>query len=261
MNVVLIGNTDIAELALWAFTLFFIGLILYLRREDQREGYPLESDTTGQPHQRGFLFYPTDKAFIMPHGHGVVVKPGKRGFEKPNPGMRRLSPYSGAPSEPTGNPLIDGVGPAAWAERAHVPDLTMEGHPKIVPIDQSHGFRIAKDDRDPRGMPVFGCDDVMVGVVSNVWVDQSDRLIRYLEVRLVGDAGAAGRTVLAPMFMSQVNRRRGTVKVDAITAAQFADVPAIESDRQITLYEEERVQAYYGGGYLYAKRSRIEPFL
>jgi len=34
---------DFAQLALYAFWLFFAGLIYYLRREDKREGYPLES--------------------------------------------------------------------------------------------------------------------------------------------------------------------------------------------------------------------------
>lgn len=34
---------DGAQIALYAFWLFFAGLIIYLRREDKREGYPLES--------------------------------------------------------------------------------------------------------------------------------------------------------------------------------------------------------------------------
>jgi photosynthetic reaction center H subunit len=35
------GYVDVAQLALYAFWAFFFGLILYLRREDRREGYPL----------------------------------------------------------------------------------------------------------------------------------------------------------------------------------------------------------------------------
>jgi photosynthetic reaction center H subunit len=35
---------DFAQLVLYAFWIFFAGLVLYLRREDKREGYPLESD-------------------------------------------------------------------------------------------------------------------------------------------------------------------------------------------------------------------------
>jgi photosynthetic reaction center H subunit len=34
---------DGATIALYAFWLFFAGLIIYLRREDKREGYPLDS--------------------------------------------------------------------------------------------------------------------------------------------------------------------------------------------------------------------------
>ncbi len=44
-----IGNLDVAQLVLYAFWFFFAGLIFYLRREDRREGYPLESEG-----QRGF---------------------------------------------------------------------------------------------------------------------------------------------------------------------------------------------------------------
>ncbi|HEY5309302.1 MAG TPA: photosynthetic reaction center subunit H, partial [Casimicrobiaceae bacterium] len=38
---------DVAQIALYAFWIFFAGLIFYLRREDKREGYPLESDRSG----------------------------------------------------------------------------------------------------------------------------------------------------------------------------------------------------------------------
>lgn len=34
---------DGAQIALYAFWIFFAGLIIYLRREDKREGYPLDS--------------------------------------------------------------------------------------------------------------------------------------------------------------------------------------------------------------------------
>ena len=35
---------DVAQIVLYVFWFFFAGLIWYLRREDKREGYPLESD-------------------------------------------------------------------------------------------------------------------------------------------------------------------------------------------------------------------------
>ena len=37
------GYVDVAQLVLYAFWIFFFGLIIYLRREDKREGYPLGS--------------------------------------------------------------------------------------------------------------------------------------------------------------------------------------------------------------------------
>ena len=37
---------DGAQITLYAFWAFFLGLVYYLRREDKREGYPLESDRT-----------------------------------------------------------------------------------------------------------------------------------------------------------------------------------------------------------------------
>ena len=39
---------DVALLVFYAFVLFFICLVFYLRREDRREGYPLEDDATGR---------------------------------------------------------------------------------------------------------------------------------------------------------------------------------------------------------------------
>ena len=40
----LIGNIDVALIVLYAFWIFFAALIFYLRREDKREGYPLEAE-------------------------------------------------------------------------------------------------------------------------------------------------------------------------------------------------------------------------
>ena len=45
----------------------------------------------------------------------------------------------------------------------------------------------------------------------------------------------------------------------AILGAQFADVPAHAKPDTVTLREEDRIAAYYGGGTLYAEASRREP--
>jgi photosynthetic reaction center H subunit len=254
MTVMLFGNVDWAMLALWAFLLFFIALVFYLHRESYREGYPLEDEISGKYDGRSPLLFIRKKTFKLPFGRGTVTVPDASNREPVEIAARRSDRSPGSPYVPTGNPLVDGVGPASYANRAKLPDLDYEGHPRIVPIGAS-GLWIEGRDPDPRGMTVTGVDDAVAGKVTDIWVDKADRLIRYLAV----DTGK--RTVLAPMFMAKVNRRTNTVKIDAINAAQFADAPAIEKADTITLYEEERVSAYFGGGYLYATRARQEPVL
>ena len=61
MRGALTSYIDVAQIVLYAFFVFFAGLIWYLRREDRREGYPLESEAEGWPRDRGFLFIPPAK--------------------------------------------------------------------------------------------------------------------------------------------------------------------------------------------------------
>ncbi len=257
MHPTLTPHLDVALVVLNAFFLFFVGLVFYLRREDRREGYPLEDDLSGRVQTPGGPLYtaPT-KSFRLPFGHGTVTAPtgGRDPFRI---AARKTERFHGAPLVPTGDPLVDGIGPAAWAERADRPDLDMDGHPRIVPIDQA-AIAVARRDPDPRGMTVVGMDGVVAGTVSDLWVDKADRLIRYLQVALVGEAG---RQVLVPMPMLKIDRRRRRVVVDAVRASQFANAPGIAATDRITLYEEERIVGYFGGGYLYATRARQEPWL
>ena len=254
MSPIVSGSIDVAQLVLVAFTLFFIGLIFYLRREDRREGYPLEDDATGRIDSAGGILHTgSAKTFNLPFGRGTVTAPTK-GREPVNIAARRIARFPGAPLVPTGNPLVDGIGPAAFAERAQHPDLDMEGHPRIVPLRSQPDFFFAARDPNPIGMTMLGSDGRDAGTVSDAWIDKADRLIRYLEV------SSGGRTVLVPMTMTTIDRRRRIVKTDSIAAAQFADAPGASGDT-ITLYEEERVVAYFGGGYLYSSPARSEPWL
>jgi photosynthetic reaction center H subunit len=151
--------------------------------------------------------------------------------------------------------LADGIGPAAWADRAKRPDLDMEGHPRIVPLGNAIGYSVAREDSDLSGWPVIGADGAVAGHVNALWIDTADRLVRYLQLQ------SEGGPLLAPMMMAKVDRRGRRIVIDALNAGQFAGVPRLEANDQITLYEEERVQAYFGGGYLYANAARQEPFL
>jgi photosynthetic reaction center H subunit len=104
-------------------------------------------------------------------------------------------------------------------------------------------------------MSVIAADGVIAGTVTDLWVDRAEHVIRYLEI----DTGS--KKILAPMAMSKVKGRLGQVEIDAINAADFAGVPTPETAGQVTFYEEERIVAYFGGGYLYANRERQEPLI
>jgi photosynthetic reaction center H subunit len=171
-------------------------------------------------------------------------------------------PYIGSPLVPTGDPMVDGVGAAAWAMRAEVPDRTAHGEAKIVPLRLAPGFYIEPRDPDPRGLPVKAVDGRVAGTIVDLWVDRSEPQVRYYEVQLA----AVERRVLLPAALVQWPNfgwfgRMDHVKVKAITSDQFTRVPGIARDDQITLREEDRVMAYYAGGHLYARASRSEPLL
>lgn len=248
---------DVAQITLYAFWLFFAGLIFYLRREDKREGYPLISDRSDQVVVQGLPEVPAPKSFILPHG-GVTLAPREEPIREfaAVPGAA----WPGAPIVPTGNPMVDGIGPAAWAWRSDEPDLAFDdGQPKIVPLRAAADFFLAWEDPDPRGMLVLGADGEIAGTVVDVWVDRSEVVIRYLEMSLSGVAGSGN--VLVPMNFVDISRKAGQIRVGAILAAQFAQVPRLARPDVISLLEEDKVCAYYGGGTLFATPQRAEPLL
>lgn len=251
------GYIDVAQVVLYAFWVFFFGLIFYLRREDKREGYPLVADRLENAPILNFPPIPSPKTFLLPHG-GTAKAPSGR-VDPADIKAVPVAGWPGAPLVPTGNGLLDGVGPGSSALRAETPDLTIEGHPRIVPLRADPKFSVAAADPDPRGMNVVGADRLVAGRVTDVWVDRSECIIRYLEIAL--SAGSEAGTVLLPMNFAIVDRRRRVVNVDALLAGQFAGVPGITSPDNITRREEDRVMAYYGGGTLYATLGRAEPLL
>lgn len=155
----------------------------------------------------------------------------------------------------------------AWVRRPgrtarNIPDLTFDGRPRIVPIAQSHELVVAPNDPQLIGWTVIAADKQVAGTVSDIWVDQAEHLIRYLEVTTT-----SGKKVLAPMMVAVVQTKGffgdkpELVEIDAITAAQFEGVPTLEAPGIITRYEEDRIQAYFGGGYMYATPERSEAWI
>ena len=103
----IVGTFDVTEMVFLAFMLFFIALVFYLRREDRREGYPLEDEVTGRVDTAGgALLAATPKTFHMPFGRGTVTTP-THGREKVDIAGARTFRSPGAPYYPTGNPLYE----------------------------------------------------------------------------------------------------------------------------------------------------------
>lgn len=247
------GYIDVAQIALYVFWLFFAGLVFYLRREDKREGYPLVTERAGV-RLDGFPRPPAPKTYLLPHG-GTVTAPR---VDPPQPSFDAvpLAGWPGAPLQPIGNAMLAGTGPAAYALRAEVPDLTETGETRIVPLRLIPDHYLDEESPDPRGMTAVGADGVAGGLVTDVWIDRVELVVRYFEVAL-----SAGPSVLLSAPMARIDTAANAVRVQSILGAQFADVPLLANPDQVTLREEDQVQAYYGGGQLYATASRLEPLL
>ena len=248
---------DVAQVTLYVFWLFFACLVFYLRREDKREGYPLDSTALGGGVVHGFPRMPESKSYLLSSGH-IATLPNHKN-DRPVVAAAPVARWPGAPLEPTGNPMLDGVGPGSYADREDVPELNIDKVPCVVPLRVAEGTYLETRDPDPRGMTVLGADSEVGGVVTDVWVDRAEALIRYLEVEVTAAAGP--KRVLLPMTFALVDQRRGRVTVNAILGSQFADVPATASPSQVTKREEDRIVGYFGGGMLYATPARQEPLL
>ena len=245
---------DVAQLALYLFWLFFFSLVWYLHRENKREGYPLMDSHNPKYRPQGFPAVPSPKTFILPHGQGTRMAPRQDGDAQYELKAEQINPAPGFPLHPTGNPMLDGVGPAAYAIRPEKPDLTHEGEPRIVPLRVATDWHVDSNDPDPRGHSVYGVDDEVGGTVTDLWVDRAEPFVRYLEIN------ASGRRVLMPMTMARV-RGNGDVFVKSVCGKHFAEAPSTADPDMITLQEEDKVAAYFGGGTLYALAERTEPLL
>ena len=259
----ILGYIDVAQIVLYAFWIFFAGLIWYLQAESRREGYPLENDVTGEYTKDAWLQLPSAKTFKLPHDMGDRTYPNAENRDTRPIKARRAGHYPGSPLIPTGdNPMLDCVGPASWAERPDHPDLTPHGTAKIVPLRVATEFKVAEGDKNPIGMDVVSADGETVGQISDAWVDQTESYLRYLEVKF------GSNTRLIPIHFANQRRvgqgfKPATAEyyVHNLKAGQFAKIPKTASPDQITMLEEEKIMGYFGGGGLYADPQRAEPKL
>ncbi len=280
-----LANIDLVEILFTLFWVFFVGLVYYLQREMKREGYPLVSDRSKNITVQGFPAIPPPKKYRLEDGR-TVLSPRP---EAPDEAFsaRPVALYPGAPLDPTGDPLLARVGPGAWAERPDIPELTLEGAPRIVPMRSNPGLYVDRGDPDPRGMTVVAADGEPVGTVSDLWIDLAEPQIYFLEVEtggkavrktageapaavagglaegaVVGTAAeAAGDSLMIPFGFADIDKRGWKIRVDALYAHQFANVPRLRSPDRITLLEEDKIAGYFGGGLLFADEKRVEPFI
>lgn len=246
---------DVAQLVLYMFWIFFAGLIYYLVRENRREGYPLVSDIGPR---EGWIPVPTPKTYLMPDGSTRQAPSASSGEERPA-SIDRLAGHDGSAYEPVGEALGAGVGPGSWNPRPDHADLDHEGAPKIRPLSQLPDYGVSGRDPDPRGQTLYDGRGEPAGTVVDLWLDAAEMNFRYLEAEVTAADGAPVR-VLVPMTFARV-KGDGSVHVHALMANQFAGVPRPRTPGQVTLLEEEKITAYYGGGLLYADPGRTEPLI
>lgn len=250
------GNFDLASAAIWMFWIFFALLVYYLQTENMREGYPLENDGGGASPNQGPFPVPKDKTFHLPHGRGDLTVPSGQRGDRADLALEATSRAAGSPFVPTGDPMVDGVGPASWAPRRDLPELDAHGHAKIKPLSQLPDFAVSAG-LDPRGKAVVAGDGEVIGRIIDIWVDVPEQMVRFLTIDL--NPEGTGQTRMIPINFCKITSDRVTVR--SIYSTQFAGVPGIAKKGEVTLLEEEKIMAYYGGGTLYADPARSEPKL
>ena len=242
------SHLDAVQILVAVFFLFFAGLVYVLRQEDKREGYPMVDISPRGVTLEGFPPMPAPKTYNLleggteqtPHYYAASAMRGVPAFGFP-----------GAPLEPVGDPMLAELGPGAYPMRSDLPMMS-DGELQTLPLRHAHGWRVSSEDPDPRGMPVMDVRYVTVGRVVELWVDRSVKILRYLEVEL-SLPEALGERVLLPIYYADVRGGRDKmVRVRAIRAHQFANVPRLASPDQITAREEDRVSAYYASGFIFS---------
>ena len=63
------------------------------------------------------------------------------------------------------------------------------------------------------------------------------------------------------MTLSTINRSRQSVEVTCVLAEQFQQAPSTRSSDQITLLEEDKIQAFFGSGYLFSRARNRNPLI
>ena len=238
---------DLVEVLLVAFTLFFFALVLYLQRESKREGYPLEEEIPTLGHGIvGFPNAPPPKTYNLMDG-GTTILPQE--YERRELKARPRAFHSGAALYPIGDPLLAGIGPGSYTLRRDEPWKVLDGSNAVEPLRVATDYICRDLDMDPRGRRMLGLDFAEAGTCVDIWVDKDSKILRYLEVELNGGAGRR----LVPSFYAVIRRNTTYVQIDCITGAQFVKAPALRQPTVLTAREEDFINGFFAGGYIYSE--------
>ena len=236
------GYIDVAQIVLYAFWLFFAGLIFYLRQEDRREGYPLESEG-----RQGFRVAtssssPRPRPSSSRDGRKVQV-PRIQPDARPINALK-TEPWPGAPLTPSA---------IRWSPH-RTRQLRRAGGRDVqdLPGRRSHRaaagrdqFRGARGRRDPDRLPRLRRGPGQGGRHQRS-LGRSGRIRSCASTRSTVAAG--GKRVPVPVDFADVNAGRRRVVVKSLLASQFALAPATKNPDKVTLLEEDKIGAFYGGG-------------
>lgn len=248
---------DIPLLLVILFFLFFLGLVYYLRSEDKREGYPLESDrTNGRVSVVGFPPMPKPKFFRLSDG---TLRPAPHPQRERELNAMPAYEFPGAPIIPLGDPLVDGIGPASYALKEDVPDLTADGSLTLAPMRHHPQYHFEGSGPNLIGWTVVASDGEIVGTVHDVWINAIEYFLRYVEIDCNLEGGS--RRVMAPYAFAELRESLRELHFSSINSHQFARVPVLADENQITMREEDRINAYFAGGLLYGRPRRKGPLL
>ncbi|MEM1029577.1 MAG: photosynthetic reaction center subunit H [Myxococcota bacterium] len=252
MNESFYDSVDFAQVMIYLFWIFFAGLVFYIRREDRREGFPLETVHPRRVLNEDNPLIPTPKRYALPEG-GEYLAPSFERDERPIEATQGLptSPY-----DPVGTGMGTNIGPSSFAERDRHPERTYDGHNAIVPMRVATDYSVTGGS-DPRGWDVVAIDGEVVGKVTDIWVDRPEMQARYIEVELADGSGSR----LMPMTMGVTRPSAQVFKLEAMTSEQFPGIPQLEQADEITVHEEELISAYFAGGRLYATPKRVAPLI
>lgn len=244
---------DLPQAAFWVFFLLFVGMCLYLRRNDKREGYPMYASPFTPQRLLGFPLPPPPHTYLLNEG-GTTDTPHL--YEQAGPRGTPFRKFDGTPYTPSGNPLTACLGPGAWVMRRDEPMQTEKHEPVLKPLRELEDWWIDEDETDPRGMTVFDWRWHPVGRVHDIWVDRAIRIMRLLEVELHD-----GSRVLVPIYHTNINERTREIHVTSLHAHQFHGIPMPARDNLITAREDERLNAYFAAGRFYRASDLTDPQL